>query len=391
MKLATETKLARTFVELNRDALEPLLRHEGGFAVSLYMPVQFQTKKDAHEDAVHLSQLLQNAEAELLVQGAKGSDARALLRPAEELMRGGSLAIKAPGIAVFTADTFFRTFELPTEVAEQVTVGCRFEVKPLLRLIGAAPFYVLALSQKHVRLLRVTPDGAHEVEVHGAPEDLFAAFEAEHFERQMQFHTAASPRVDADATRISHGGSRESKDRIFEFLRKVDHGVTETIHDRTSPMLLAGVSYLLPMYHEVSTYPNLLKEAIPGNPDNLKAQELLAAGRAVIEHHRQAENCVHFETYRQLKGTQRASSNIREVVASADRGRVLFLFIPEGVTEWGNVDTLGEVHIHAQREQGDEELVNRAVTKTLACGGHVCVLSGAEFDEGARMAAVFRY
>jgi len=98
MKRATETKkVTRTVVGLNREALEPLLRHEGGLALSLYMPVQFQTKKDAHEDAVRLRHLLQTAKAELLLQGVGESEAHALLRTAEELAAGEVLGVKAPG------------------------------------------------------------------------------------------------------------------------------------------------------------------------------------------------------------------------------------------------------------------------------------------------------
>lgn len=389
MKLATETKLSRTSIGLNRDALEPLVRHEKGIAISLYMPVQFYTKNDAHEDAVRFGRLLRSAEGQLLAQGVEKSHAQSLLRPAENLVARGTLAVKAPGMAVFVAEDFFRMFELSAEVTEHVTVGSHFEIKPLLGLIEAQTFYVLALSQKHIRLLRVAPDGLHEVEVHGAPENLFAAFEEEHFERQMQFHTASL--ANTDATRISHGGSREMKDRITEFLRKVDRGVNSTIHDRTSPLLLAGVNYIFPLYHEVSTYPTLLPEAIPGSPDHLSAKEFLDAGRAAIRRHLQAEDYVHFANYRQLKGTPQASSNTRDIVASADRGRVLFLFIPNGVSQWGRVDAIGDVHIHAEQEQRDEELVNRAATKTLAGGGHVCVLPASEFDEGVCMAAVFRY
>ena len=40
MRVGTETKVARTVVALNRNTLEPLVRHEGGLAVSLYMPIR---------------------------------------------------------------------------------------------------------------------------------------------------------------------------------------------------------------------------------------------------------------------------------------------------------------------------------------------------------------
>lgn len=391
MRAATETKATETHVALTRDAIEPLVRHEPGVLVSLYMPIQFQTREEAHQNAHRLRKLVHTAEAELLTRGITEAEARAFLYPVEELIAGGVLNVKAPAMAVFAAVDFFRVFELPAAVAEQVSVGERFEIKPLLGLISAGPFYVLALSQNHVRLLRVTAEGVHEVVVHGAPENLFAAFGQEHFQRQMQFHTAAQAHMDADATRISHGGPRETKDRVVEFLRKVDHGMTAAIHDRTSPMLLAGVNYLLPLYHEVNTYPTLLEEAIPGNADYLSAKELLAAGRAAIGRHIQAQNEVHLATYRELQGTERASSNTRHVVAAADQGRVLFLFVPENTTEWGTVDDAEIVHVHAQAERGDEDLVNRAALKTLARGGHVCVLPVGEFEVGARMAAVFRY
>jgi hypothetical protein len=49
------------------------------------------------------------------------------------------------------------------------------------------------------------------------------------------------------------------------------------------------------------------------------------------------------------------------------------------------------VHLHAQREPGDDELVNRAALKTLACGRQIRVWPLSEFDEGVRMAAIFRY
>ena len=376
-------------LELNKESLEPLVRHAEGLAVSLYMPVRFQTKEDARESAVHLRRLLKTVEAQVLACESAEVEPRALLRSLEQFAAGDTLPVSAPGIALFAARDFFRMFELPAPVAEQVTVGAHFEVKPLLSLMSVVPFYVLAISQKHVRLLRASAQGIGEVKVHDAPESLFETFETESFERQLQFHTASRP--DMGNARISHGGAQEPKDRILEFFREVDRGVTRAIQDHATPLVLAAVNYLRPLYHEISAYPALLAESIPGNADHLKAEDLLAQGQAVIRRHLETETQAHFASYRQLKGTERASSNSREVVASSDRGRVLFLFVPEGAVQWGRVDALGEVHLHAQCEAGDEDLVNRAALQTLARGGQVRVLPPSEFDEGVRMAAIFRY
>jgi hypothetical protein len=66
MTIAAEKKVASIFLEFSRASIEPLVRHEGNLAVSLYMPVQFQTKEDARESAVHLKHLVRTAEAQVL-------------------------------------------------------------------------------------------------------------------------------------------------------------------------------------------------------------------------------------------------------------------------------------------------------------------------------------
>ena len=59
------------------------------------------------------------------------------------------------GLALFLAEGFFRRFRLPTAFVETVAVNRRFMVNPLIPLLSERDlFFVLALSQNQVRLLR---------------------------------------------------------------------------------------------------------------------------------------------------------------------------------------------------------------------------------------------
>lgn len=129
--------------------------------------------------------------------------------------------------------------------------------------------------------------------------------------------------------------------------------------------MLAAVHYLVPIYHQVNSYPHLLDEGIFGNPDSEKGDSLLAAVRVILEKQASVERDSVFKMLMENINSALTSSNLREVAAAADKGRVRFLFVHEDVEQWGLVDPPDTVHLHATREAGDDELLNLAVVSTL--------------------------
>ena len=69
-------------------------------------------------------------------------------------------------------------------------------------------------------------------------------------------------------------GNDDEKDNILRYFRKVNGALQELLKNQRSPLVLAGVEYLFPIYKEANNYPQLLDEGITGNPDELKAEEL---------------------------------------------------------------------------------------------------------------------
>ena len=390
MAPVAQIKKNRIIPELTNQEFQSLLACENTPSVSIFMPTH-PSVRGATENAARLKSLLRRAEAEWVVPSQHNPSVHEVLRPIEYLVSAENLLGSGKSLALFAAADFFRAYSLPFDLPESMNVGGRFFMRPLLPVFaGNDQFYVLALSQKHVRLLHGTLYGSKEVQLHGVPADLFEVFENESFDRQKQFHTAS--RADAGNWPISHGSGPEIKDRIVAFFRRVEKGVTDAIKHETAPLILAGVGYLLPLYREVNTSPELANDAITGNPDNLSAQQLHAAGWEIVQRRRENEKKRARDQYNELAGSPQTSSNLREIVAAARNGHVLSLFLAEGAEQCGFWDPEeGVAHVHHNREPGDEDLLNFAAIQTLLHHGNVYSVAPVELPDGANLAALFRF
>lgn len=98
------------------------------------------------------------------------------------------------------------------------------------------------------------------------------------------------------------------------------------------------------------------------------------------------------EQYYQLANSERASSNLAEIVAAAHYGRVDILFTQLEHQQWGtfNSDT-GEVALLDEAEPGADELLDVAAVQTLLNGGTVYSLTADAMPTGEPITAIFRY
>jgi hypothetical protein len=104
---------------------------------------------------------------------------------------------------------------------------------------------------------------------------------------------------------------------IERYLNLLDTGLKAIFHEKQAPLILAGVDYLLPIYHRVSEYAHIMKEGITGSPEHLRPEELQEQAWTIVEPYiRQAMEKV-VEQYQQLAVTAKATDNIEEIVAAA--------------------------------------------------------------------------
>jgi hypothetical protein len=376
---------------LSRQDVKALMLHEQGPCVSLLLPTH---RGGAEEDVIRWKNLVQEAEDGLVAHGTRAPEARELLRPAARLLEDPTFwKLQGDGFAAFLAPGFARAWRLPLRVGPQAVVGRRFHVKPLLALLqGDGRFYVLALSQKRVRLLEGTRDSTRELGLEGVPRSLAEALRFHDKDEPLLFHTHPGLGLGRWGA-IFHGhgvGIDDFKDDLLNYFRQIDRGLHDLLRDARAPLLLASVEYLWPLYRQANTYPHLLEGGIRGNPDHLSPRQLHDRAWALVgpdfcTAERQAA-----ALYARLAGTGRTFNDPAEAATAAYRGRVQLLLVADGKECLGAFDPQsGAAALHEPARPGDEDLLNLAAIFTFRHGGTVHVVPAQAVPFGGPVAGVY--
>ena len=151
---------------------------EPGERVSLFMPTH-RFGGDAQTDPLRSRNLLTGVESALAERGMRRSEVEQFLAPASALHQD-TMAWKhmSDGLAVYLRPGWLRMFRVPVTLPEVATVGDRFVVGPLLRLLSRRRhFLLLALSQRRVRLLEGSRDPVEELHLGEVPTSLLEVSE----------------------------------------------------------------------------------------------------------------------------------------------------------------------------------------------------------------------
>ncbi|HEY9662901.1 MAG TPA: hypothetical protein V6C65_31035 [Allocoleopsis sp.] len=383
------------------DELKTLVNQLAPPCVSLYMPT-YQAGAEIQQNPIRFKNLIKQAEYLLQESNAlRHTDILNLLQPALDLDTEAFWEHQNQGLAIFLAKDFFRYYCLPIAFTELVTVSDRFHLKPLIPLLASdGHFYVLALSQKQVRLFEGTRYDIQEMELEDVPTNLDAALQYDETVKEGQFRISTSK--GGTNNPFQHAGSfhgQGSPDRddpkadILQFFHLLDQGLQKYLHGQQAPLLLAGVEYLLPLYQEANAYPHLVDTILPiENVGVLKPEDLHEQAWSVVQPYYDQIQQTAIDHYYELSGTGKTSTDLKEAVAGAYYGRVDQLFVAVGIQQWGrfNADA-NEVTIHAEAEPGDEDLLNAAAVQTVLNGGTVFAVEPNHVPDDAPVAVVFRY
>lgn len=387
---------------LSTEELKTLVTQPEGLCVSIFMPTH-TAGSQIKQDPIRFKNLMGKAEAQLVEQGMRSADAQEMLKSAQELDRDHFWRHQNQGLALFIAPNFFRYYRLPLDFEELVVVGEQFHLKPLMPLLtGDGRFYILALSQKKVRLLVGGRDRIREIqpeEVDNLPESLMSVLQYEDSENQTQFMSSQTyspgglPGSDP-GTLHGRGVDEDHENQIVRFLSKVNKGIREFLQDETVPLVLAGVDYLLPIYKRVNSYPHLLEEGITGNPDLSKPEELHTQAWAIVQPTFQQAEKEAIDRFREFSGNnqEQASDALKEVVQAAYNRRIDSLFVALDHQQWGSFDPQSNtVQLHEQHQAGDQDLLDLAAVYTVLNGGTVFAVEPERVPAQSPIAAVFRY
>lgn len=382
---------------LNPADLRILIAQQGKWAVSLYMPTH-RVGREQQQDPIRLKNLLAEAETKLLANGLRRPEVEKLMRPAEELLwRDNFWRQQSDGLAIFLSNDFSIIYRLPAEFEELVVIANSFHIKPMLPLLGrAGKFYILALSLNNVRLFQATPDTISEITLN-FPNRIDEALWMDDPEKFLNVRTSMRAGNESQGgTAIFHGHdpADEQKTNILRFFRTINQGLSTLIEDKTVPMILAGVDYLLPIYREANTYQNVLEDNMTGNPDRENLNELHEQALKIVRPIFEESQKKAFEKYEQLSGQRsaQATSDLSTAVKAAKFGQVETLFVPLGVQIWGRYDeAANRVILDPGASPENEDLLDFAASETILNSGQVFAVPHEQLPGGGGLAAILRY
>lgn len=383
------------------DQIKGLAEQTQSPSISIFLPTH-RAGEDTQQDPIRFKTLLREAELRLLDKGMGPREVSALLQPAQALLDEAYFwQHQREGLAVFIAPDDFHYYHLPFRVEELLVIARSYYATPVLPLFtNNGHYYILAISQNEVRLFEGTRYSVGQIDLpDGTPESLDEALKSDDPEKQLQFHSGTSQGTSQGGVRSSmfHGqgpGDEEQEDRIEGYLNLVDAALKEIFREKQEPLILAGVDYLLPIYHKISEYANIMKEGITGSHEHLRPEELQEQAWPIVEPYFRQEMETVVEQYRQLAATGKATDSIEEIVTAAFYGRVDKLLLVVDTQVWGifNPDTGNVVHYQeAQSKEDDLALLDFAAMQTLQKDGNVYALSQMEMPTNSPIAAVLRY
>jgi hypothetical protein len=357
---------------ITHQQIRDLSEQQQEYSVSLFMPTH-RTGREIQQGPIRLKNLLREAEQQLVKQGASEEQAQQILAELTPLSADPDYwEHRLDGLAAFCSPENSQVFRVPLSLEELVHVGSRFLIKPLLPLVSRnKKLLVLALSQDSARLYETTQDHTDEIEL---PE--IRKIEVDGDQQSLQFHTHAPGRASGSTDVAMYHGQGGPDDRakvdILNFFQQVDKAVVDVLPDSETPLALACVEYLAPLYEQANSYKNLINATVAGSPDRLKLAELREHAWQQAKPHLQQREKDLLEKFHSASDAEHIASDIPAVTLAAVQGRVDTLFLKQNATQWGRVDAASSsVELADRADEETVDLLDFAAAETIRYGGNV--------------------
>jgi len=384
---------------IKRNTLQELIETEGDHHVSLYMPTH-PFGREQQQDPIRFGNLYSKMVEQLDQRGMRKPERDDFLEELNTMTSSNEFwQNNSDGLAIFVAGDGMRVFRVPISFESQVFVGDHFMIDALLPAMSKGQkFFILALSQADIRLFQGNRYGIGKIDLGDTPTSIEEAIWADERERQLQFHSEThSPGGESASASGFHGHAvldESQKTDIRRFFQEVDAGLMDILAEENAPLVIAGVEYLMPIFREVSEYPNITEEAIAGNPDDTQENTLHAAAWKIAAPQFEKLSREAIARSEMLLGSDSAlvSTDFETIIPAAYYGRIDTLMIPEKSQVWGLLNP--EDHSFSRHETfliGDVNLVNTAAMQALINSGDVFMLEKNEMPKDAEICAIFRY
>jgi len=380
---------------LDHETLRELAAHRDSACISLFSPLYGAEPMKAHR--TRLFNLIDDV-ADTVGRHTDDGVASRMIGALRSFVAADEIERDAgAGLAVFADTTKIRWCYLPWEVAPKSDVGDRFTIKPLAPAEAADRFFVVALSKDRARIFRADRASIEELQPEDLPRrgiDDVPGADAESNRLQMYSgRQNRGPRGGMNEA-IFHGhrdDTRGEDELVARLCRRTSEALRKVVPDRGIPVIVAAVERLAASFRREARWMTPLA-VIEGNPDDATAEEIHRRALPELERYLEGMMAEHARHLGDAIHHGRGSSDLASIVLAASDGRIDTLFVDRSLERWGRVEPAErEVVVHEEPRPSDDDLVDRAISDTLARGGHVVPFVPVTLDDAEPIAALYRH
>lgn len=385
-------------VPLTREVFTELASHSSDVCVSFYMPTH-RSGVDVSEqkDQVLFKNELQQIERLLRDRKVDQATIEKMLEPGYELLRSNDAWYNlTEGLGVFITEDQFRYIKMPEAPKQCTIVDTSFSVAPLVCMLTSTEyFYLLVISKHNCKLFKADAFGMQHIPVDDVPQGIDEVKRLPELDSTTYRSGSSGRRAAAaafpGASHGSGGGNADDKTNIAVYFEAVDDVYFKTIFNKeNAPLLLAGVEYLIPIYKSVCDYHNVCEDALTGSYERTDTGTLYKEARELMQpFFKQRQNKAK-ALYGNQSATEFTSSIPADVIPATHYGRVSHLFVQTGAQLKGRFDEMSN-ELVLQEDGSGEDLLEKAVLKTITTGGDVFMLDKEEMPAESVVAAIMRY
>ena len=362
--------------------------------VSVFIPTHRAGKETLNGiDALKLKNQLKEVKQKLEKSGLHKNDIEKITSPVSNLVNDGEFwRHQSDGLAVFSTLNEFRKYTVPVHFEELNVVSDQIYLKPLIPLFnGDGRFFLLSLKTDAVKFYEGTRYSITEIEVNDlVPSRLEDVVGYDFEQKSLQFRTQQGEGA-------FHGhakGDEKAKPELLRYFRAIDRGLMKLLHDdQSTPLVVASLDYHFPIYREANSYKHIYPGHISGNPADMDTLELHNKAWALLSSHFNRKRQDKKALYHELSKSGKTSSQLKEILAAAQQGKVDTLFIEKNGDILGRFDIqTGTISAETNSNETGVPLLNLAAIKVFGQGGKVFLEKKEDLpDSSSKINALFRY
>ena len=258
--------------------LEALQTFDEPLCLTIYLPY-IEPNAATNPNRIELKSVLAEAEKALLKAGASPKYIEKTLHPARVLIDNHEFwPINHEGLALFMHHKMFHYYHVPVQSTPKImNVAKGFNIEPLLKALAENKrYYVLTLGHKNVHLYEGDHYHLKDVHLKDFPSGMKEALGIDEYPKWRETHMIAPSYIGkgSEAVHGQYNVSQIDKEFLVKYFRRLDKRLHSFLRRKDSPLIIAGVGYLLPLYRQVNTFPRLVSEGIKGNMEHTNLDTL---------------------------------------------------------------------------------------------------------------------